>query len=235
MNVLAIDTSTTKLVVGVCAVDAGAPVRTLADLSVEDSRHHNELLTPLVIDALAAAGLSFSALDAVVVGEGPGPFTGLRVGMASAQAFADALSVSVFGVMSLDALAHAHSRARAHGGEETPAAGGRLVVATDARRHEVYVAAYKDGERVAGPDVEKPETLTGPYAEADIVCAPPQLAEKMATVGERTTAQITPASLCAVADFEAAPRPLRPHYLRRPDAVLPKDKPRSKAIPDVEI
>lgn len=229
MNVLAIDTSTTKLVVGVCAVETGAPVATLADLSVEDSRHHNELLTPLVIDALAAADLSFSALDAVVVGEGPGPFTGLRVGMASAQAFADALSVPVVGVMSLDALACAQVSAHGDGSHS------HVVVATDARRHEVYVAAYEDGVRVAGPDVVKPEALTGPYAEADIVCAPPQLAENMATVGERTTAQITPASLCAVADFEAAPRPLRPHYLRRPDAVPPKDKPRSKAIPDVEI
>ena len=195
MNVLAIDTSTTKLVVGVCAVETGAPVATLADLSVEDSRHHNELLTPLVIDALAA----------------------------------DALSVPVVGVMSLDALACAQVSAHGDGSHS------HVVVATDARRHEVYVAAYEDGVRVAGPDVVKPEALTGPYAEADIVCAPPQLAEKMATVGERTTAQITPASLCEVADFSAASRPLHPHYLRRPDAVPPKDKPRSKAIPDVEI
>lgn len=228
MLVLAIDTSTTKLVVGVCERDAsGITVR--ADVSVSDSRHHNELLTPLAQKALAEVGTDFAHLDAVVVGEGPGPFTGLRVGMASAQAFADALSIPVYGIMSLDALA---AKVCAMHPE---AAAGRLVVATDARRHEVYVAAYDNGARVAGPDVVKPEELTGDYATADIVCAPAELASRVATTGQRMHVEITPASLAAVADWDAEPHPLRPHYLRRPDAAEPKQKPKSKAIPDVEL
>ena len=228
MNVLAIDTSTTKLVVGVCARTTDT-VTVLADVSVTDSRHHNELLTPLVQQALAAAAGDFSLLDAVVVGEGPGPFTGLRVGMASAQAFADALSIPVYGVMSLDALAA--EVATAH----PEAASGRLVVATDARRHEVYVAAYDNGDRVAGPDVVKPEELFGEYSAADIVCVPEALAEKVATTGTRVQVEVTPASLVAVADWDSKPHPLRPHYLRRPDAAEPKQKPKSKAIPDVQL
>ena len=72
-------------------------------------------------------------IDAVVVGCGPGPFTGLRIGMATAAAFGHALGVPVYGVCSLDAI----------GGQTT----GEVLVVTDARRREIYWARYRDGVR----------------------------------------------------------------------------------------
>ena len=81
-------------------------------------------------------------LEAIVVGCGPGPFTGLRVGMATAAAYGHALGLPVHGVCSLDAIGIV--------------AGGNLLVVTDARRREVYWARYRDGVRVEGPAVAAP-------------------------------------------------------------------------------
>ena len=92
-----------------------------------------ERLTPNVLAALSDAGLGMADLGAVVTGCGPGPFTGLRVGMATAAAFGHALGLPVFGVCSLDAI-----------GIDTT---GEVLVVTDARRREVYWARYRDGTR----------------------------------------------------------------------------------------
>ncbi|WP_070719651.1 tRNA (adenosine(37)-N6)-threonylcarbamoyltransferase complex dimerization subunit type 1 TsaB, partial [Dietzia sp. HMSC21D01] len=108
MLVLAVDTSTPFVTAGVCRLVPGGDgpvVATLSTRVTEDARAHAELLTPHILDCLADAGLSAGGLDAVVVGTGPGPFTGLRVGMATAAAFADALGRPVHGVCSLDGLA----------------------------------------------------------------------------------------------------------------------------------
>ena len=96
------------------------------------------------VAALADAGLAVADLDAVVVGCGPGPFTGLRVGMATAAAYGHALGIPVYGVCSLDAI-----------GVDTA---GEVLVVTDARRREVYWARYRDGVRVDGPAVSAPPT-----------------------------------------------------------------------------
>ncbi len=100
----------------------------LAQRVTVDARAHAERLTPNVVAALADAELTMGDLDAVVVGCGPGPFTGLRAGMATAAAYGHALGIPVHGVCSLDAI-----------GVRT--AGDTLVV-TDARRREVYWARY---------------------------------------------------------------------------------------------
>ena len=84
-------------------------------------------------------------LDAIAVGNGPGPFTGLRVGLVTAVTMGHALGIPVHGVCSLDVLAVQARRPE-----------GELLVATDARRKEVYVASYAEGRRVSGPDVVKP-------------------------------------------------------------------------------
>ncbi|WP_314038512.1 tRNA (adenosine(37)-N6)-threonylcarbamoyltransferase complex dimerization subunit type 1 TsaB [Dietzia sp. CH92] len=156
MLVLAVDTSTPFVTAGVCRLapgEAGPRVETLATRVTEDARAHAELLTPHILECLADAGLTADALDAVVVGTGPGPFTGLRVGMATAAAFADALGRPVHGVCSLDGLA---ATARAAG------ASGHLVVVTDARRREAYHAHYSPrGVRTSGPTV-------GPAAAVDL-------------------------------------------------------------------
>ena len=114
----------------------------LAERVTVDARAHAERITPNVLAALADAGLTMADLDAVVVGCGPGPFTGLRVGMATAAAYGHALGIPVYGVCSLDAI----------GGQTT----GETLVVTDARRREVYWARYRDGVRIDGPAVSAP-------------------------------------------------------------------------------
>ncbi|WP_194861560.1 tRNA (adenosine(37)-N6)-threonylcarbamoyltransferase complex dimerization subunit type 1 TsaB, partial [Dietzia sp. SYD-A1] len=101
MLVLAVDTSTPAVTAGVCRLvegGRGPAVTPLATRVTEDARAHAELLTPHILDCLAEADLAPEDLDAVVVGVGPGPFTGLRVGMATAAAFADALGRPAHGV-----------------------------------------------------------------------------------------------------------------------------------------
>src|SRR4029079_2090693 len=104
-----------------------------------DARAHAEQLTPNAVGALADAEVRVEALEAIVVGCGPGPFTGLRVGMAPAAAYGHALGLPVYGVCSLDAI-----------GVGTA---GDILVVTDARRRAVYWARYRDGVRVDGPAV----------------------------------------------------------------------------------
>ena len=99
--ILAMDTATPAVTAGVVRLEG---VEVLAERVTVDARAHAEQLTPNVLAALADAGLTVNDLDAVVVGCGPGPFTGLRVGMATAAAYGHALGVPVHGVCSLDAI-----------------------------------------------------------------------------------------------------------------------------------
>lgn len=215
MLALGIDTATGDLVVGVGKVGEGAP-QLLAE-SVEATRAHNERLIPTAQAVLAQAGASFANLGAVVVGCGPGPFTGLRVGMASASALGQALGIPVYGVVTHDACAALI---------DAPSA----LVVTDARRREVYWARYEAGKRVAGPDVCAPGAI--PVGSVDVLSVPEHLAEQVQVDADRVT-HVSPRTLglFAAADFSAAPAPLVAHYLRRPDAVPPKEGPRSPAIP----
>lgn len=212
--VLAIDTSTAALITGLVRVEQGAEL--VEETVIEDTRAHNELLVPTVRELLARAKVAFADIDAFVVGCGPGPFTGLRVGMATAAAFGDALGKPVHGVCSLDAAAwllHA------------PAA----VIATDARRKEVYWARYRGGRRVEGPGVCKPEALV---IGEEVLSIP----EGVRAVSTGATYQLPLAlGLVAVADLAATPGPLEPLYLRRPDAKEPKPLPRSRAIPEIDV
>lgn len=228
--VLALDTSTPAVTAGVCRLvraDDGPAVSTLATRVTVDGRAHAELLTPQLLDCLAEARLSAAELDAVVVGTGPGPFTGLRVGMATGAAFADALDLPVYGVCSLDALA---ARVRAAG------ATGHLVVVTDARRREAYHARYTpDGVRVAGPAVG-PATDIGLDGIASVAGDPARIDELGDAAPPRAgdVAAPDPAGLVTVAADDllagTAPAPLEPLYLRRPDAVPPRPVERSRAL-----
>ena len=129
---LAIDTSTSKTIVGI--IEDGA---VLFEEAHEGATDHGRALSELVAKALKVS----KPPHQVVVGMGPGPFTGLRVGIAFAQTFALARDISVVGVCSLDAI-------KVDSIEYT--------VAIDARRKEIYWASYKDGVRVDGPTVSKP-------------------------------------------------------------------------------
>lgn len=205
MLVLALDTATTDLVAGLVKDGEEVAVATIP------TRAHNELLVPEVQKLLAQAGTTFADVDEVVAGCGPGPFTGLRVGMATASALAQALRVPLRGVCTHDAVA-------------TQLKGSALVV-TDARRREVYWARYEDGVRLEGPDVCKPTDLT--VEAVDVLSVPPNLAEQIqVSAGQVGYFPPTPAGLAAAPEVEFAPL-----YLRRPDAVEPKQAPKSPALP----
>ena len=129
---LAIDTATSRTIVGIIAGD-----KVLFEAFHEGATEHGFAITELVMKALEICPKP----DQVVVGMGPGPFTGLRVGITFAHSFALAREIPVIGVCSLDAIDIKKSE---------------YIVAIDARRKEIYWAKYKDGLRISGPTVSKP-------------------------------------------------------------------------------
>lgn len=206
--VLAIDTATPAVTTGIARLRSGA-IDILAERVTVDARAHAELLTPNVLSALSEAGLGMSDLDAVVVGCGPGPFTGLRVGMATAAAFGHALDIPVHGVCSLDAI----------GGQTT----GEVLVVTDARRREVYWARYRDGVREDGPAVSDPaDVAVGPTRS---VAGSPAHAALFDLVRLELTAPTVTGLVGAVDDWTATPAAPVPLYLRRPDAKSLAERP----------
>ncbi len=202
--VLAIDTATPAVTAGIVRIDGASPanIEVLAERITVDARAHAECLTPNVIAALADCGLTMVDLTGVVVGCGPGPFTGLRVGMATAAAYGHALGVPVHGVCSLDAI----------GGQTT----GEVLVVTDARRREVYWARYHDGVRVDGPAVGAAADV--PVGAATAVAGSPEHAGLFDLSRLAGTCPTSAGLVAAVADWDREPDPLVPMYLRRPDA-----------------
>ena len=199
---LAFDTATPAVTV---ALHDGTKL--VAEHTVVDARRHGELLSPGIAHVLAAAGISPSDLTGIAVGVGPGPFTGLRVGLVTARVMADALAIPVSGVCTLDVLA------------ADITSGEPFLVATDARRREVYWAAYDaSGVRIDGPHVDHAAEIgwSGPafgagalmYADAFGSASEPQF-PRAATLA------------AMVAGGTATVLPPEPLYLRRPDATPP--------------
>jgi tRNA threonylcarbamoyl adenosine modification protein YeaZ len=187
--------------------------RVLAETVAVDARRHGELLMPSITSVLDQAGVSRHDLTAVVVGTGPGPYTGLRVGLVTARVLAAALGIPAHGVCTLDAIARA----------AVPAAAGReFLVATDARRKEVYWARYSaDGQRVLGPAVGRPAGLDPalPAAGEGPRLYPESFGDP---IGPRYPAASMLAGFAAerLAAGAVLP-PAEPLYLRRPDAQVP--------------
>ncbi|GAA3245576.1 tRNA (adenosine(37)-N6)-threonylcarbamoyltransferase complex dimerization subunit type 1 TsaB [Pseudonocardia petroleophila] len=219
MLVLALDTATPAVTAGVVELTTDAVVPRSVRV-VHDPRKHAELLMPGVLAACADAGTALREIGAIVVGTGPGPFTGLRVGMVTAAALGDALGVPVHGVCSLDAIAADAVDAAAI---DAAAGAGPLLVVTDARRREVYWAVYDgSGARTDGPHVESPAALV----ERGLSVAA-AAGGSAAGLGwpVREPAAPSPRGLVAVAASAVRaggdPGPLEPLYLRRPDAQEP--------------
>jgi tRNA threonylcarbamoyl adenosine modification protein YeaZ len=185
----------------------------VAEESAVDPRRHGELLAVFIDKVLHSAGARQHDLTAVSVGTGPGPYTGLRAGLVTARVLASALGIPADGICSLDVIA---AQAR-------PAAGaGDFLVATDARRREVYWARYgPSGQRVSGPAVGFP---------ADLPAGLPVAGEGAVLYAELSAAALPPrypaaAELAALSAARIAagqpPEPPEPLYLRRPDAREP--------------
>jgi tRNA threonylcarbamoyl adenosine modification protein YeaZ len=193
---LVLDTSTPAVSAGL--IEVGTVVTSVAERVVVDGRRHGELLAVGLREVLAAGTPTI-----VVVGVGPGPFTGLRVGIMTAAAFGDARGLPVLGVCSLDGLS-------------APGVG----VATDARRKEVYWAAYDEtGGRCDGPHVNLPEVACAALSGRAVV------GDGALLYGFASTDQPRYPSLARLAEVAirahergVAPLALTPLYLRRPDA-----------------
>ncbi|MER0480648.1 tRNA (adenosine(37)-N6)-threonylcarbamoyltransferase complex dimerization subunit type 1 TsaB [Streptomyces sp. Edi2] len=210
MLLLALDTATPAVTV---ALHDGT--RVLAESRQVDARRHGELLLPAVDRVLAEAGLKLDAVSDIVVGVGPGPYTGLRVGLVTAATFGAALGVPVHGLCTLDGLAYAS-------GLTEP-----FVVATDARRKEVYWARYGDARtRLTEPSVDRPADIADQVAGVPAVGAGAVLYDTVFTGLRREAPEHQSAGALAAlaADKLAAGEelpPPQPMYLRRPDAQVP--------------
>jgi tRNA threonylcarbamoyl adenosine modification protein YeaZ len=211
----------------VLALDTSSPVLTVAVVRADDviatgaedaPNKHGERLMPLVHGTLRRAGVAMSDLKAVGVGLGPGPFTGLRVGVVTAAAVADALGVPAYGMCSLDAIAESFAD-----GE------GDFAVVTDARRRQVYWATYDaHRRRIDGPRADEPAVVaTELSAQTHVLvgAGATMYAETFAgfeVVGDRYPDAAVIAAMARRRRRADEPADaLEPLYLRRPDAVPP--------------
>ena len=198
MNVLAIDTS-----VGVSV----AILRSNGELTQSQAVEHGmqgELTAELISQVVADSGLEISEITDVVVGVGPGPFTGLRVGLVTAAVFAHARNIPIHGICSLDAIAFDYAKP--------------CVVVTDARRKELYWARYED-KRIGEPQVSKPEDLLAQFPDSDFVGPGAQLypdfiSGKVSELKAGSLAKLFVSGNAQLVDVS-------PMYLRKPDAVEP--------------
>ncbi|MEJ3743753.1 tRNA (adenosine(37)-N6)-threonylcarbamoyltransferase complex dimerization subunit type 1 TsaB [Actinomycetes bacterium KLBMP 9797] len=211
MLVLVVDSATPAVTAALAEVaDGGVTMR--AERRAVDAKAHGELLAPAIEAVLAEAGARPRDLVAIVAGLGPGPFTGLRVGLVTAASMGQALDIPTYGVCSLDALGHTD---------------GRVLAATDARRREIYWAAYDGGTRLSEPAVAAPAAVVGQISDlglSDAVGDGAHLYAGVLGLPVRDEPRYPPASALAAlaADRVRAKAPgerLTPLYLRRPDAV----------------
>jgi tRNA threonylcarbamoyl adenosine modification protein YeaZ len=208
-HVLAIDTSSGT---SVAVLKDGIA---LAEIEIADTRSHTESIGNAINDALRLAGIAPSRIHAVVVGRGPAPFTGLRVGIAAAVMFAEGVGAKLFGITSLDAIAKQEF-------EERPAAEGSqpLLVTSDARRSEHYWALYSGLDRhgvpvcVEGPAVNRPADIEESLAARGIAASRTSVIISARAIGELFEAHAAAGTLSH--DITAL-------YLRNPDAVEPKN------------
>ncbi|MFC7544944.1 tRNA (adenosine(37)-N6)-threonylcarbamoyltransferase complex dimerization subunit type 1 TsaB [Plantactinospora sp. GCM10030261] len=244
MLVLVLDSSTPAVTAALAEIGPDT-VTVRAERQVVDARAHGELLAPQIQGALAEVGARPADLAAIVAGTGPGPFTGLRVGLVTAVSMGQALDLPTYGVCSLDAIGlvaaggggagpHADGGGvgpHADGGGVGPHADGGpgpVLVASDARRREIYWGIYDGaGGRLFGPEVGSPAAAAARARDHGAVAAVGDGSVRYATqldLPVRPEPRFPPAhSLARLAADRIRTRadsePLTPLYLRRPDAV----------------
>lgn len=210
MLLLAFDTASPAITV---ALHDGRDIVAAAD-SV-DAMRHGELLAPSIERVLARAGADRRDLTDIAVGVGPGPYTGLRVGVVTARTLAASLGLALHSVCSLDIIAAA-----------VPT-GAPFAVATDARRKEVYWARYDEaGTRVTGPDVARPGSLDYPTGLPAYGRGARLYADLLPYADGPTDpdARVLAAAVAAGRIREIDPEPM---YLRRPDVAPPGERKRA--------
>ena len=198
MNVLAIDTS-----VGVSV----AILRSNDEVTQSQAVDHGmqgELTAELISKVVTDSGLKIEEITDVVVGVGPGPFTGLRVGLVTASVFAHAREIPIHGICSLDAIAFDFAKP--------------CIVVTDARRKELYWARY-EGIRIGEPQVSKPEVIASQFPDADFVgpganLYPDYVSGNVTELKAGSLAKLFASGSAQLVDVS-------PMYLRKPDAVEP--------------
>jgi len=200
---LAFDTATPVITV---AVHDG--VRVVGEASGEGAMAHGELLAPAIRDALAQAGASMVDLTDIAVGVGPGPFTGLRVGVVTALTLGSTLGIPTHGVCSLDIVA------------ADVQVEGQFLVATDARRKEVYWARYgADHVRLDGPHVASPASVAHEHPDLPAYGRGAEMYDGvLRSAGTESDPRAAALAQVVIAG-NVAELPLEPLYLRRPDAV----------------
>ncbi|MCY0904426.1 tRNA (adenosine(37)-N6)-threonylcarbamoyltransferase complex dimerization subunit type 1 TsaB [Arthrobacter sp. H14-L1] len=236
MLILSIDTSAIASAALIRTVPASygakASAAVVGSFATEDTRSHAEVLVPGIESLFGDAAVEGPALDAIVVGVGPGPFTGLRSGIAAARMLSFVWEVPLHGVMSLDALAWDVCGAASR---DRNLMGGEFLIATDARRKEVYWARYSPGATLlegphVGPAAELPAL---PVFGAGAGLYRDELLARGCTVPDAfADAQPTAAALGlrAAALLVCGDRllPSAPLYLRESDAKVPG--PRKRAL-----
>lgn len=237
---LGIDTSGAVSVAAARGALGDGPLEVLAVAGDDRARHHDEVLLGLVDEVLTAAGASRSDVTDVVAGRGPGPFTGLRVGLVVARTIAAVLDVPLVGVCSLDALAH-EALAEADAARSSDAAGAAgpgagagapltVAVALDARRREVYHARYRRTEggdlvREHGPAVGAPADVAAELTACDLLVGSgaalyPDLLPATSSLAHAGAGHLLQVASQLVARGEDL-TDTAPLYLREPDAAKP--------------
>jgi tRNA threonylcarbamoyladenosine biosynthesis protein TsaB len=223
---LGIDTATADAAVGVAR--SGELIHERTEGPGEDGRpRHSRILLALIDDAVADSG-GWEALDRIAVGIGPGSYTGLRIGIATARGLAQGKELPIVGVGSLEALARGIATS-SHGG-------GRDVLAViDAKRNQMFAALYdRNGRLTWGPLVAGPDELAKRLIEAESLKSAPLAAGdgalRFAAELESAGAEVAPPEdeihrirarhVCAIGETltEASPERIEPIYLRAPDA-----------------
>ncbi|HIY23635.1 MAG TPA: tRNA (adenosine(37)-N6)-threonylcarbamoyltransferase complex dimerization subunit type 1 TsaB [Candidatus Brachybacterium merdigallinarum] len=222
---LGIDTSgAVSVALARAAAADHAEIDVLAAASDTRARHHDEVLLALIDTVLDQAGATRRDLTGIVVGRGPGPFTGLRVGLVTARTIAFGLGIELSGLCSLDALAlQALTEAQAP-------AGTSVGVALDARRREVYHARYRAGEgrtllREDGPAVAAPAEVSEQLQACDLLVGSGTALYPNLLPATSQASHVDAGYLLRVAALRQAQgedlRDTEPLYLRDPDAAKP--------------